>query len=41
MNYSKNYIPDTLSKKDKVKQKKQLDKSVRDYKKGILSQRDK
>ena len=41
MNYSKNYIPDTLSKKDKVKQKKQLDKSVRDYKKGIVSQRDK
>lgn len=41
MKYSKNYIPDTLSKKDKVKQKKQLDKSVSDYKKGILSKRDK
>ncbi len=41
MNYSKNYIPNTLSKKDKVKQKKQLDKSVSDYKKGKFTQRDK
>lgn len=41
MNYSKNYIPDSLSKKDKVKQKKQLDKSVADYKKGKFTQRKK
>lgn len=34
MAYSKKYIPKTLSESDKKKQKKQLDKSVKDYKKG-------
>ena len=32
--YPKRYIPKSLSKEDKEKQKKQLDKSTSDYKKG-------
>ena len=39
--YPKRYIPKSLSKEDKEKQKKQLDKSTSDYKKGIYTQRKK
>lgn len=41
MDYSNKYIPKTLTKKDKEKQKKQLDKSVADYKKGKITGRKK
>lgn len=41
MEYSKKYIPKSLSKSDKEKQKKQLDKSVKDYKKGKFTEREK
>ena len=39
--YPKRYIPKSLSEKDKKKQKKQLDKSTADYKKGKLTERKK
>lgn len=39
--YPKRYIPKSLSKEDKEKQKKQLDKSTTDYKKGKYTKRDK
>jgi len=39
MNYSKKYIPKSLSEKDKKIQKKQLDKSTSDYKRGIYTER--
>lgn len=39
--YSKKYIPDILSQQDKKKQKKQLDKSTSDYKKGKFTKRKK
>ena len=39
--YPKRYIPKSLSKEDKEKQKKQLDKSTKDYKKGVYTQRKK
>ena len=39
--YSKKYVPKSLTKKDKEKQKKQLDKSTTDYKKGKYTKRDK
>jgi len=39
--YQDRYIPKSLSKEDKVKQRKQLDKSTSDYKKGIFTQRKK
>lgn len=39
--YSKKYIPKSLTKSDKKKQKKQLDKSVSDYKKGEFTGRKK
>ena len=39
--YSKKYVPKSLTKKDKEKQKKQLDKSTTDYKKGKYSKREK
>ena len=38
--YPKRYIPKTLSEADKKKQKKQLDKSTSDYKKGKLTGRE-
>ena len=41
MEYPRQYIPKSLSEKDKKLQKKQLDKSVADYKKGILTPRKK
>lgn len=41
MAYSNTYIPKGLSKTDKEKQKKQLDKSVKDYKKGKYTDREK
>jgi hypothetical protein len=41
MDYSKKYIPKSLTKADKEKQKKQLDKSVSDYKKGKFTGRKK
>jgi hypothetical protein len=37
--YPKRYIPKTLNEKDKKLQKKQLDKSTKDYKKGKLTER--
>jgi len=37
--YPQKYIPKSLSESDKKKQKKQLDKSVKDYKKGIYTER--
>jgi len=39
--YPKRYIPKSLSKADKEKQKKQLDKSTSDYKKGKYTDREK
>ena len=39
--YPKRYIPKSLSKEDKEKQKKQLDKSTSDYKKGKFTERKK
>lgn len=39
MSYPKKYIPKSLSEIDKKKQKKQLDKSTADYKKGIYTER--
>ena len=39
--YPKRYIPKTLSDSDKKKQKKQLNKSTSDYKKGIYTERKK
>jgi len=39
MNYPKKYIPKSLSETDKKKQKKQLDKSTSDYKRGIFTER--
>jgi hypothetical protein len=39
--YSKKYVPKSLTKKDKEKQKKQLDKSTTDYKKGKYTKREK
>ena len=39
--FSKKYVPDSLSEKDKKKQKKQLEKSTSDYKKGKLTSREK
>ena len=39
MSYPKKYIPKSLSETDKKKQKKQLDKSVKDYKKGKFTER--
>lgn len=39
--YPKRYIPKGLSEADKKKQKKQLDKSTADYKKGKLTERKK
>tara|TARA_R100001463_G_scaffold93372_1_gene148077 strand:- start:234 stop:665 length:432 start_codon:yes stop_codon:yes gene_type:complete len=39
--YPKRYIPKGLSKADKEKQKKQLDKSTSDYKKGKYTDREK
>ena len=39
MNYPKKYIPKSLSEKDKKIQKKQLDKSTSDYKRGIYTER--
>lgn len=39
--YSKKYIPKSLSVEDKKKQKKQLDKSKSDYKKGKFTERKK
>jgi len=39
--YSKKYVPKSLSKEDKEKQKKQLQRSVSDYKKGKYTKRDK
>lgn len=39
MDYPKKYIPKSLSEADKKKQKKQLDKSVKDYKKGKYTER--
>ena len=39
--FSKKYVPDSLSDKDKKKQKKQLEKSTSDYKKGKLTSREK
>lgn len=41
MDYPKRYIPKSLSKSDKEKQKKQLDKSTKDYKKGKFTEREK
>mgnify|MGYP003132674802 CR=1 FL=1 len=41
MDYPKRYLPPELSKEDKKKQKKQLDKSREDYKKGKFTQREK
>ena len=41
MDYPKKYIPKSLSEKDKKKQKKQLDKSTADYKKGKFTEREK
>ena len=38
--YPKRYIPKTLSEADKKKQKKQLDKSTSDYKKGKFTGRE-
>ena len=38
--YPKRYIPKGLSESDKKKQKKQLDKSTADYKKGKITGRD-
>ena len=38
--YPKRYIPKGLSEADKKKQKKQLDKSTADYKKGKITGRD-
>jgi len=38
---SKKYIPDSLSEADKKKQKKQLEKSTSDYKKGKFTPREK
>lgn len=37
--YPKRYIPKSLSEADKKKQKAQLDKSTKDYKKGKLTDR--
>jgi len=39
--YPKRYIPKGLTDADKKKQKKQLDKSVADYKKGKFTKREK
>ena len=39
--YPKRYIPKTLSDSDKKKQKKQLNQSTSDYKKGIYTERKK
>ena len=39
--YSKKYVPDSLSDADKKKQKKQLDKSRKDYKEGKITGREK
>tara|TARA_Y100001938_G_scaffold43821_1_gene60674 strand:+ start:851 stop:1288 length:438 start_codon:yes stop_codon:yes gene_type:complete len=39
--FSKKYVPDSLSEKDKKKQKKQLEKSTSDYKKGKFTPREK
>jgi hypothetical protein len=39
--YPKRYIPKSLSESDKKKQKKQLDKSTQDYKKGKYTDRKK
>ena len=39
--YSRKYIPRSLTEADKKKQKKQLDKSVADYKKGKFTGRKK
>ena len=41
MDYPKRYIPKSLSESDKKKQKKQLDKSTKDYKKGKFTEREK
>ncbi len=41
MEYPKRYIPKSLTTKDKKIQKKQLDKSVADYKKGKFTKRKK
>lgn len=41
MDYPKRYIPKSLSADDKKKQKKQLDKSVKDYDKGKYTERKK
>ena len=41
IDYPKRYIPKGLSKADKEKQKKQLDKSTSDYKKGKYTDREK
>lgn len=38
--YAKRYIPESLSDVDKKKQKKQLDKSTTDYKKGKITGRE-
>lgn len=38
--YAKRYIPESLSDADKKKQKKQLDKSTTDYKKGKITGRE-
>ena len=40
-NYPKRYIPKGLTEADKKKQKKQLDKSTSDYKKGKFTKREK
>jgi len=39
--FSKRYVPNVLSKKDKIKQKKELMKSIKAYKKGNYYVRDK
>jgi len=39
--YSKKYVPDSLTDADKKKQKKQLDKSRKDYKEGKITGREK
>jgi len=41
MDYPKRYIPKSLSTEEKKKQKKQLDKSVKDYDKGKYTERKK
>ena len=41
MDYPKRYIPKSLSADDKQKQKKQLDKSTKDYDKGKYTDRKK